>query len=86
VPALIDADAVRLVLHGELDIASAPQLDETAAAATADLPMVVDLRPLTFIDSTGMRALLRLRNRRPDRSPAVPDLIASFDDDSPWSS
>jgi anti-sigma B factor antagonist len=58
----IDADAVRLVLHGELDMASTPRFDEHAATAlaTADLPIVVDLRGLSFIDSSGIRALLRL--------------------------
>ena len=45
--------------RGELDIATAPQLEEAVSEATS-LPvaeLVLDLRELTFMDSTGLRAL-----------------------------
>ena len=44
---------------GELDIATAPQLEQAIAEATADAvaELVLDLRELTFMDSTGLRAL-----------------------------
>lgn len=50
----------RMVVTGELDIASAPaflaQLEGTAAGSVEQL--VLDLRDVAFIDSTGLRALL----------------------------
>jgi anti-sigma B factor antagonist len=50
----------RLVLAGELDIASAPLLEDTIAslAANGTGRIVVDLSGVTFMDSTGLRALL----------------------------
>jgi anti-sigma B factor antagonist len=56
---------VRVALSGELDIASAPLLEEALDAVIANgfLAVMVDLRELTFIDSSGLRALLRARAR-----------------------
>jgi anti-anti-sigma factor len=50
---------VHIAPVGELDIASAPQLEEAVAQATAGpvAELVLDLRELTFMDSTGLRAL-----------------------------
>jgi len=42
---------------GELDLATAPRLDEALAALTADV-IVVDLSGCTFLDSAGIRALV----------------------------
>ena len=42
---------------GELDLATAPRLDETLADVTADV-IVVDLSGCTFLDSAGIRALV----------------------------
>ena len=48
-----------LALVGELDLGSAPQLVAALKAAQRDgRPIVVDLRGLRFIDSTGLRTLL----------------------------
>lgn len=44
-------------LSGELDIASVPAFEE-ALEATDTQNVVVDLRGLTFMDSTGLRAIL----------------------------
>jgi anti-anti-sigma factor len=50
----------RLVLAGELDIASAPILESTIASLCGNgtSAIVLDLSELTFMDSTGLRAVL----------------------------
>lgn len=58
-------DTTVLELHGEIDIRTEPalsaRLDALTAAPGADL--VVDLRPMSFIDCAGLRVLCRARNR-----------------------
>jgi anti-anti-sigma factor len=51
---------VLIVLDGELDIATTPVLEAELEKAEADSPGVVliDLREVRFIDSTGLRALV----------------------------
>jgi len=55
-----EGGAVRLVLSGELDISSAAHLEEELARAEAGSPpvIVLDLRTLEFMDSTGLRAVV----------------------------
>jgi anti-sigma B factor antagonist len=55
----------RLTLTGELDIATAPQVEEAARAMLAKGVgnLVIDLRGLTFIDSSGLRMLILLSDR-----------------------
>lgn len=50
-----------VVLDGEVDMASAPALERVLAAqVAAGVPRVmVDLRQVTFMDSTGLTALFR---------------------------
>ncbi len=57
--------AVVLVLSGELDLASAPMLERELREAEAASPsrLVIDLGGLAFMDSTGLQALLRARER-----------------------
>jgi anti-sigma B factor antagonist len=51
-------------LYGELDIASAPTLEQQLRfAANGNSSVIVDLSALQFIDSTGMHALLRTLHR-----------------------
>lgn len=57
--ATIEGAAVVRVL-GDLDLVTAPQLAEQAALA-APGDVVIDLGGVTFIDSTGLRALWSLR-------------------------
>ncbi len=59
------ADAITLVLSGELDIASAPSLEQALEDVGASIPrrLVIDLTEVTFMDSTGLRALLLARQR-----------------------
>jgi anti-anti-sigma factor len=51
----------RLELHGELDIGTAPTLDEAVDRALDDgcREVVLDLGGTTFMDSTGLNALIR---------------------------
>ena len=53
-------DSVIVRAVGELDVASAPDFEEELrrALATDASAMVVDLARVTFMDSTGLRALL----------------------------
>lgn len=56
-----DADgAVRVVLGGELDIASAGAVEAELARAERGRPgvLVLDLRRLAFMDSTGLRLVV----------------------------
>lgn len=59
-----DTDSARVVhVRGELDLASAPQLsavlsEAAVAALAADLPVLLDLAEVTFIDSSALRALV----------------------------
>jgi anti-sigma B factor antagonist len=46
----------RLTLRGELDLGSAARLEQ--ALADSDGEVLLDLRGLTFMDSTGVRVLL----------------------------
>ena len=71
----LDTDGV-LVLSGEIDSYTAPLLAERLADPAVE---VVDLAAITFIDSTGLRALLQAdRSKRDDgarfelRSPSAP--------------
>jgi len=52
----------RLTLRGELDFGSAPQLERALAESGADV--LLDLRGLTFMDSTGVRVLLQAAKRQ----------------------
>ncbi len=65
--ATIERDEEWLVvrLRGELDLATVPRLNEVLAdALTKRRPAIVlDLRDLTFLDSTGIQALVTFRRR-----------------------
>lgn len=49
-----------LALSGEFDVAATPVFDEALAGVGGSDPLIVDLRRLEFIDSTGLGALVRL--------------------------
>ena len=55
------AAGVLVVPHGELDLATAPQLD--AALRMQKGPVAVDLRRLSFVDASGLRVLLEAEAR-----------------------
>lgn len=60
-----DGDEHRIVLKGELDLATAGQVEEALAGAeTGDATAIVlDLSGLTFMDSTGVRLMLSAHAR-----------------------
>ncbi|MFL5844401.1 MAG: STAS domain-containing protein [Solirubrobacteraceae bacterium] len=53
-------DRVTFTPRGELDLATAPELEDKVLSAvrTADRSVVLDLRELTFMDSTGVRTIV----------------------------
>lgn len=59
-----DGDEVTVAPTGDLDIATADALDrEVRELRTSGFDrVVIDLRDVTFIDSSGLRVLLSLRN------------------------
>jgi anti-anti-sigma factor len=59
------ADQTRVVLVGELDIANAPLLESELERVEADSPgtVVLDLRGVEFIDSTGLRSVIAANER-----------------------
>jgi anti-anti-sigma factor len=61
----LNADTRRLTVVGELDIATAPRLEDEVQAMLARGPghLIVDLRELTFIDSSGLRLFILLSDR-----------------------
>jgi anti-anti-sigma factor len=61
ISSVVDDGTVSISLEGELDLASAPQVEEQLSYAEAGRPtcLIVDLSRLAFIDSTGLRLLLQ---------------------------
>lgn len=57
-------DAVVLVLHGELASDTLPTAQDHVTAAEADAPpvLVLDLAPLDYVDSSGVRLVLVAQN------------------------
>ncbi len=55
-----DDGSYRLALTGELDLATVPEFERALRTACADgaRAVTIDLSGLTFIDSTGLRAIL----------------------------
>jgi anti-sigma B factor antagonist len=63
-----EQDRVVLELHGELDLAGAPLLQEAIDSAEGQAPMLVlDLEDLAFIDSSGLRVILSAHERAKER-------------------
>ena len=58
-------DAVELRLTGELSLATVPGLTERLAEAELAAPstLLIDLRGVTFMDSSALGVLVRARNR-----------------------
>lgn len=58
-------DHIAVRLTGELDLAQAPRFTEAALGALRERPstLEVDLSGLTFLDSTGVRAILEVHQR-----------------------
>jgi anti-anti-sigma factor len=56
-------------VRGEVDLATAPELEASVRDAFAIRPeaVLLDLRALTFIDSSGLRVLVALANEAGER-------------------
>ncbi len=61
----VEGERVLLTLSGELDIATVPRLEQAVESALAGSPreLIVDLRPLGFVDSSGLRQFILLEDR-----------------------
>ena len=68
------SSVLRLVVSGELDIATVPDLEAAFDQALASDPqsIEVDLSQVTFIDSTGIRLLLLISERGDGRVGLIP--------------
>ena len=55
-----DHDTVRVLVRGELDVATGPRVQEELRRAEGAGPsvLVLDLREVTFFDSTGLQLVL----------------------------
>jgi anti-anti-sigma factor len=60
-----------LKVVGELDIGTAPRLDEAVHDTPSEDEFVLDLSELTFLDSCGMRSILELARTRNGNGPLV---------------
>jgi anti-sigma B factor antagonist len=56
-------DRVSLAVAGELDLATGPSLEQTAIGLLREQPgeLILDLRQVTFCDSSGIASLLRIQ-------------------------
>lgn len=63
-----EAGRVRIELRGELDLATAPQVEEALAGAEGDAPglIALDLSKLSFLDSSGLRTIVAADARARD--------------------
>jgi anti-sigma B factor antagonist len=58
---------LHLVPRGELDLATAPELERVLTdRLSGETPVVLDLRELAFMDSTGVRSLVTARRLSAD--------------------
>jgi anti-sigma B factor antagonist len=65
IDSVLEADSARLTPTGELDIATAPQLEQEVRSllARSVRDVVIDLSRLTFIDSSALRLFIVLNDR-----------------------
>lgn len=74
------AERVLLLLHGELDMATETQLRDVATQqlnAHEPAKLQLDLADVTFLDSTGVSALVDLRKEATDRGVDIEIVAAS---------
>lgn len=58
-----EADGCRVVPSGELDLVTAPSLEQALRDADGRGPVVLDLGELSFMDSSGLAVVLRVVKR-----------------------
>ena len=66
-------DCVVVRVEGELDMASAPELEDALSRATSAPHVVIDLGACTFLDSTGMRVITETIRKAPRASVVATD-------------
>ena len=73
VEVLTDADVPVLIVRGELDAYSAPTLDAVVEQVLAKgaQRLVLDLGDVGFIDSSGLRSMIRARKQVGDEAGAL---------------
>jgi anti-anti-sigma factor len=73
VEVLADSDVSVLVVRGELDAYSAPTLDAVVEQVLAKgaQRLVLDLGDVAFIDSSGLRSMIRARKQVGDEAGAL---------------
>jgi anti-sigma B factor antagonist len=75
--AVADGGAAVISVNGELDLASADQLAESARPAVSEgRPLVLDLSGCTFIDSSGLRLVLHLHHAVAKNGQAIAVAVA----------
>lgn len=64
-----DGGVTHMALRGEFDLATVPAFEEALRKLEADRPatLVIDLGELTFMDSSGLRALVMADERARER-------------------
>jgi anti-anti-sigma factor len=75
---MVSHSRTRLVLSGEIDVALSSELAEAISEAErAGLPVEIDARHVTFMDSSGVTMLARLAHRAPGRLRMIqpPDVV-----------
>ena len=75
---MVSPSRTRLVLSGEIDVALSGELTEAVSdAERASLPVEIDARHVTFMDSSGVSMLARLAHRTPGRLTMIepPDVV-----------
>jgi anti-anti-sigma factor len=93
----LTGDTARLTLAGELDMATAPRLEEAVAGVLARgaRRLIVDLSGLAFVDSSGLRLFIAMNDRaaagewtlgliRPPASPLSVFHITGAEDNLPF--
>jgi anti-sigma B factor antagonist len=60
-----DEDTVHVIVHGALDLVRAYDFDDAMRRIERDAPgrLLLDLRPLEFLDTTGLSRLLAVQRR-----------------------
>jgi anti-sigma B factor antagonist len=60
-----DEDAVHVTIHGALDLLRAYDFDDAMRRIERDAPhrLLLDLRPLEFLDTTGLARIFAMRRR-----------------------
>ena len=60
-----------IVVHGDIDIAGGPTLEEVILSRENSHQVVIDLADVSFIDSSGLRSLLGASRRARARNSSV---------------